>query len=184
MSWRWISISALLAALAIAYGAFMRRDSAEVAIGAAPEQPGYYLKDAVITQSQADGSIGMRLVTNRIEQQTKDNSIVMTPVRVDYFQVPEREWVLSAQRGMVPANSRIVQLTGDVALQAADAPEDSFLRVDALAIDTVKNLAYSTSSPVVVQSGPHRMTVKSFQADLKEEKIRAESVRGHFTSKK
>jgi LPS export ABC transporter protein LptC len=181
MNWRWISLTSLLAALVLGYGSFVRRESPDVAIGAAPEQPGYYLKDAVITQTQADGSIGMRLATNRIEQQTKDDSIVMTPVRVDYFQVPGREWRLSAQRGFVPANSRVVQLNGDVAVRAADDPANLFLAVDALAIDTVRNVAYSMSSPVELQSGPHHLTVSGFEADLKEEKIHAKTAQGRFT---
>jgi LPS export ABC transporter protein LptC len=183
MSWRWISITALLAAVVVGYGAFMRRDSFEVSTGAAPEQPGYYLKDAIITQTQADGSLGTRLVTNRIEQQRKDDSILMSTVRVDYFQVPDRQWVLSADQGLVPANSRTIQLSGDVALRAANDPDKSFLQVDSLAIDTVRNVAYTTSSPVVMQMGPHKMTVKSLEADLKEEKIRAEAVQGRFVAK-
>jgi len=183
MSWRWISITALLAAVVVAYGAFVRRDSLGVSIGAPPEQPGYYLKDAVVTQTQADGSIGMRLVTSRIEQQSRDDSIVMTKVRVDYYQVAGQQWILSADQGFVPADSRVVQLTGDVSLRSAANPDDSFLRVDALAIDTARNVAYSTSSPVVMQSGPYRMTVQSFEADLKEEKIRAKTVQGRFESK-
>jgi LPS export ABC transporter protein LptC len=182
MSWRWISIAALLAAVVVAYGAFVRRDSLGVSIGTPPEQPGYYLKDAVVTQTQADGSLGMRLVTSRIEQQASDDSIVLSRVRIDYYQVPERQWILSADQGFVPANSRVVHLTGDVSLRSATNPDESFLRVDSLAVDTVRNIAFSTSSPVVIQSGLHRMTVQSFEADLTEEKIRAKAVQGRFTA--
>lgn len=180
MNWRWISITALLAALVVGYGALVDRDAAPVASGEAPPQPGYYLKDAVITQTRPDGSLNVRLIAKRIEQQPRDDSISMSTVRVNYFQAPEKEWVLSAQRGFVAANSRIVQLQGEVELRPTDASTLSFLRTEALAIDTDKNIAYSTSSPVTIRLGQHAMTVKSFVTDLKSEKVRLESVNGRF----
>ena len=100
MNWRWISLAALLAALVIGYGAL-------------PEQPGYYLQDAVITQTHQDGSVSLRLIANRIEQQRRDDSISLDTVRVNYFQAssgqsPQREWLLNARKGFVPANFRVV----------------------------------------------------------------------------
>lgn len=177
MSWRWISIAALLAAVVIGYGALMEGDSSTVASSEPPPQPGYYLNDAIITETQQDGSLGIRLIANRIEQQPKDDSIVMTGVRVNYFRTPGKEWTLSAERGLVPANTRTVQLAGDVVLCPADAT-DAFLRTSELAIDTDRNIAYSTSSPVEVKFGQHALTAKSFEADLNSEKIRLESVNG------
>jgi LPS export ABC transporter protein LptC len=180
VNWRWISIAALLAALVLGYGALFDRGAAPVATSEPPPQPGYYLKDAVITETRPDGSLNVRLIAKRIEQQPKDDSISMSTVRVNYFQAPQKEWALSAQRGFVPANSRIVQLEGDVELRPTDAAALSFLRTDALAIDTDKNIAYSTSSPVNIRLGHHAMTVKNFVADLKSEKVRLESVNGRF----
>ena len=56
MNWRWISLAALLAALVIGYGALVDRNPAPTTNDAQAEQPGYYLQDAVITQTQQDGS--------------------------------------------------------------------------------------------------------------------------------
>ena len=56
MNWRWISLAALLAALVIGYGALVERNPAPAANSGQAEQPGYYLQDAVITQTQQDGS--------------------------------------------------------------------------------------------------------------------------------
>jgi LPS export ABC transporter protein LptC len=180
MNWRWISIAAALAAVVIGYGALVDRGDAPVTTNETPQQAGYYLKEAVITQTREDGSLNVRLIAKRIEQQPKDDSIHMSTVRVNYFQAPQKEWALSADRGFVPANSRIVQLEGNVALRPTDATVVSFLRTDALAIDTDKNIAYSTSSPVTIRLGHHAMTVKSFVTDLKSEKVRLESVNGRF----
>ena len=90
MNWRWISLAALLAALVIGYGALVERNPAPATNGAQPEQPGYYLQDAVITQTQQDGSVSLRLIANRIEQQRRDDSISLDTVRVNYFQVELR----------------------------------------------------------------------------------------------
>lgn len=180
MNWRWISLAALLAALVIGYGALVQRNPAPAANNGQAERPGYYLQDAIITQTQQDGSIGLRLVANRIEQQHVDDSISLDTVRVNYFQSPEHEWLLTARRGSVPANFRVVQLFGDVELRPADAQPTALLRTESMAIDTQSNVAYSLSSPVQLRFGEYAMTVKNFRADLNSEKIRLESVHGRF----
>lgn len=181
MNWRWISLAALLAALVIGYGALVERNPAPTANNGQAERPGYYLQDAIITQTQQDGSVSLRLVANRIEQQG-DDSIALDTVRVNYFQSPQHEWLLTARRGTVPPTFRVVQLFGDVELRPADAQPAAFLRADAMAIDTQTNIAYSLSSPVRLRFGGHAMTVKNFRADLDSEKIRLESVNGRFDS--
>jgi LPS export ABC transporter protein LptC len=189
MNWRWISLAALLAALVIGYGALVERSPAPTTNDAQAEQPGYYLQDAIVTQTQPDGSVSLRLVANRIEQQRRDDSIALDTVRVNYYQSnsgsksgqsPQREWLLNARQGFVPANFRVVQLFGDVVLRPADAQPEAFLRVDALAVDTQTNVAYSLASPVRVRFGSHEMVVKNFRADLDSENIRLESVHGRF----
>ncbi len=193
MNWRWISLAALLAALVIGYGALVERSPAPTSNDAQAEQPGYYLQDAIVTQTQQDGSVSLRLVANRIEQQRRDDSIALDTVRVNYYQSnsgsnsgsksgqsPQREWLLNARQGFVPANFRVVQLFGDVVLRPADAQPEAFLRVDALAVDTQTNVAYSLASPVRVRFGSHEMVVKNFRADLDSENIRLESVHGRF----
>jgi LPS export ABC transporter protein LptC len=181
VTWRWISLAALLAALVVGYGALMRSAPEQETSDAQLEQPGYYLNDAVITQTREDGALDLRVVADRIEQRNTADSIAMRTVRVDYFQSPEQKWLLSADRGLVPADSRVVHLQGDVELKPADAQSTSAsLRTDALAIDTQRGVAYSTSSPVRIRFGQHGLTVKSFRADLNSEKIRLESVNGRL----
>jgi LPS export ABC transporter protein LptC len=185
MNWRWVSLAAALAAIVIGYGAFVDNGSAPTMSQEMPEQPGYYLKDAVILRTREDGSPGIELIARRIEQKLNRNqsgeAIAMESVRVNYFGTTDWQWELTAQAGEVPANSRIVYLEGDVELRslASDSP-NTFLRTDELAIDTEKSLAYSTRSPVQVRFGSHSMVVKSLRADLNSEKLRLEAVNGKF----
>ncbi len=178
MNWSWIWIAAVLAALVIAFGVASRRDSSSIGAQEAPSQPAYYLKDAVITETTPAGDPQIRLITNRIEQQPNDDAIELSNVRVDYLKVPDKQWFLSAQRGVVPADSHIIQFMGNVELKPTDGPATTFLRTQELSIDSDKNIAYTTTSPVTIRFGAYSMDVKRFEADLNTERVRMEAVNG------
>ncbi len=184
MSWRWVSLAAALAAIVIAYGAFVNDGAMPTANHEMPEQPGYYLKDAVILRTREDGSPGIELIARRIQQRLSrpagGEAITMESVRVNYFGKDDWQWALTADTGLVPPNSRIVQLEGDVELRPLAGNSNAFLRTDELTIDTEKNLAYSTRSPARMRFGQHSMTVKTLRADLTSEKLRLETVNGRF----
>ena len=185
MNWRWVSLAAALAAIVIGYGAFMDDGSGPTMSHELPEQPGYYLKDAVVLRTREDGSPGIELVAREIQQKLNrtegGEAITMAGVRVNYYGTTDWQWELTSHNGLVPPNSRIVFLEGDVELRSlASNATDTFLRTDELAIDTEKSVAYSTRSPVHVRFGPHSMVVKSLRADLNKQKLRLESVNGRF----
>jgi LPS export ABC transporter protein LptC len=182
MNWRWIAVAAALAALVAVYGALVDRNLSGDTDDDTPPPPGYYLKNAIITQTQPDGSPDLRLVASRIEQQRKDDNILLTDVRLDYLKMPERHWVLTAEHGMVPEDSKIVEFTGNVDLHPArveNQPQQAtWLRTQALAIDTENNRAYTTQSPTTIRFGTYTMTVKRVEADLTTEKVRLIAARG------
>lgn len=184
MNWRWVSLAAALAAIVIGYGAFVDSGGTPTASHELPEQPGYYLKDAVILRTREDGSPGIELIARRIQQRLsqpeRGEAITMESVRVNYFGTEDWQWALTADTGLVPPNSRVVQLEGNVELRSLAGNSNAFLRTDELSIDTEKNLAYSTRSPVRMRFGQHSMTVKSLRADLTSEKLRLETVNGRF----
>lgn len=178
MNWRWIALTAALAALVAVFGALIDRDNSNEADDKALPPPGYYLKDAIITQTQVDGSPDLRLVASRIDQQRKDDSIQLQKVKLDYLKVPERHWILTAERGLIPENSRTVEFSGNVELRPAEAKQQTYLRAESLAIDTVRNVAYTTTSPTLIKFGAYSMTVKHLEADLASERIKLQSARG------
>jgi len=185
MNWRSVSLTAALAAIVIGYGAFVDNGSAPTMSHELPEQPGYYLKDAVILRTRKDGAPSIELIARQIEQKLNRNqggeAITMESVRVNYFGTTDWAWELTAKSGQVPPNSRVVHLDGDVELRSlAPNATDTFLRTDELAIDTEKSVAYSTRSPVKVRFGQHSMVVKNLRADLNNEKLRLETVNGRF----
>jgi LPS export ABC transporter protein LptC len=177
MSWRWVSIAAMLAALVLAYGVFTGGNESSVRTRQPPPRPGYLLKDAVITETQPDGSPGVRVIATRIEQLPNDG-FSMSKVRVDYLRIPDKEWKLSAERGFIPADFRVVELSGDVQLRPADAGSNMSVRTEALAIDMTKNLAYSKGAKVQLQFGNYRLTVDELRADLSTERVETKHGRG------
>src|SRR5688500_1253157 len=178
MNWRWISITALLAALVAGYGAFMNRDSAQVAIADNERAPSYFLRDAIITQTEEDGSPGLRLSAERIDQASTGASIEMSKVHVDLLRTKEQQWTLTANEGFIPPQSRVIEFRGDVHLRPADATTPTYLRTESLSIDTEREVAYTTTSPTKIRFGKFTMDVKRFEADLNTEKVKLESVRG------
>jgi LPS export ABC transporter protein LptC len=178
MSWRWVAIAALLAAVFAGYAAMTRRDPSEVISGEAPPQPGYFLRDAIITQTDKSGSPDIRLVAARIDQKSSEEAIRLSTVQVDFLGVTDRKWMLTAQQAFVPSGSRVIEFRGDVLLRPLDNTTNGSLRTNALAFDTDRNVAYSISSPVDIRFGRLAMNVKRFEADLNTEKVKLESVRG------
>ncbi|HEY6642586.1 LPS export ABC transporter periplasmic protein LptC [Povalibacter sp.] len=178
MNWSWIIVSSLLAAIAIGVGVLSGRNPVVDAVTDMPHQPAYYLRDAVVTQTEPNGAPGMRLIAHRIEQQPGDESFALQTVRVDYLKVPDKRWYLSADRGFVPPDSHVIQFTGNVELRPIDGPATTFLRTEELSVDPDRNIAYTTTSPVAIRFGTYSMRVKRFEADLKTERVKMESVNG------
>lgn len=178
MNWRWIALSALLGAVVIGSGAYMHRGPAPLLSATAPVGPSYFLSDAVITETQPDGSPGIEVTATRIQQQNDSGTILLEDVRAHYFQVPGKEWGLTADKGSLPADSRVLQLQGNVDLHPINQPMMMALRTEALALDTEQQVAYSVHTPVTFQFGANTMRANSFRADLKNEKLFAQSVTG------
>lgn len=180
MNWRWILTVVLLAALLAGYSAFLRRDAGSTPNNDTLEQPGYYLDEAIVTQTKEDGSAGITLVAKRIEQQQREDQITLIDVNVDYLQNPEQRWTLTAKQAVVPRDSRLVQFRGDVELRPRQLKQKqpTYLKTQALTVDTEKNLAYSNDAPVEVRLGPYLLTARRIDVDLKNENIRLRNVLG------
>ena len=182
MNWRWIALSALLAAIVIGSGAYMRRGSAPLVSTTAPVAPSYFLSDAVITQTQPDGSPGIEVTASRIQQQNDSGTIQLNDVRARYFRVPNKEWALAADKGTLPADSRVLQLQGNVELHPVNQQINMQLRTEALALDTDRQVAYSVNAPVSFEFGGSVLRARSFRADLKNEALTARAGSGTLKS--
>jgi LPS export ABC transporter protein LptC len=180
MNWRWISITAFLAALVVGYNAVNRRDNIPAFASGVPERPKYYMRNAVITDTQEDGSMLTQLAAARIELQPSTEDLSMEQVNLHYHQSTQTEWRMTAQRGFKAGNSPIVTLSGNVQLRPADGDASSALYADELALDTLKEVAYSTDSPVNIRYARHNLKAESFRFDMKQQKLTMRSAKGNY----
>lgn len=177
MSWRWISLIAICAALVATYGVLMRDRNNGETQAAQPEQPGYYMKDATIIDTDEQGAPQLRLTASMIEQNPRDDSINLQDVKIDYQSAPEQTWLLTSARAYVPPDSRVAELSGGVVIRPENvqAPNDPMiLRTDTLHVDMEKNIA-STHADVQIEIGQHRLSAHGFKADLKQQHVWLES---------
>lgn len=180
MNWRWISITALLAALVVGYGALHRRDASLEIVSEAPLSPKYYLRNAVIKETSPDGSLQTQLAAQRIELQPLSDDLSMNEVLLTYFQSADQAWRLTADRGYKSGASPIFNLIGDVELRPARGNTEGSLHADELSIDTEQEVAFSTSSPVHIRFGKHAMEVQGFRFDLNEQRLQLQSGEGGY----
>lgn len=181
MNWRWVSVTALLAAVVIGLGAFLRQaDDSGLTTGEQRAQPGYYLKDAIITDTDATGNPALRLAARRIEQRPQDGSIALEQVHVDYLAAGEQQWQLTADSGTVPSGSTTITFSGNVTLESRDEPRGAVIRTDTLSVDTEQSIA-STAAPVSIEVSGHRVHARGMRADLNGNQVQLDSeVNGRF----
>jgi LPS export ABC transporter protein LptC len=180
MSGRWLWSTAVIGALLVTYTLLTRRvDDAGTSV-ARPTLPGYYLEDAVIVETGLDGQPRVRLAARAIAQNSEDDSIKLTDVRVDYTGDTARHWVLTAKHGYVPPNARRIRFDGDVQIQEITSDAAPKAMTERLELDMDKNIA-RTDAPVKIVYGPHTLSAQGLWADLKGETLRLESnVNGQF----
>ena len=161
-----------------------RRDVGEQAAQAPlAAQPGYYLSDATLEQTDATGRLTLRVHADRAAQQGDQGPVQLAQLEVHYFPEPGQDWLMTSTSGSMPPTRREVDFEGDVRLRAAAAAAatGAVVRTEHLALDVDSNLA-TTTDPVRIEFGPHAVVARGLRADLKHETLRLESaVNGTFT---
>jgi lipopolysaccharide export system protein LptC len=146
--------------------------------------PGYYLKNAVLTDFDAAGEPGIRIEAERIDQIGHGNEVALYNVRVNYQSPSGQSWVMVGDVAHVQPGGKVVDVTGNVRLQgeagAAGRETPAVLHTDTLRYDVPGGIA-STKDDVRIDFAGHTLTARGMVANLKERTLRLESkVNGHF----
>jgi LPS export ABC transporter protein LptC len=144
--------------------------------------PGYYLKNAVLTDFDLEGDANMRIEAERIDQIAHGSEVALSNVRVNYQSPNGQNWVMVGDVAHVQPGGKVVDVSGNVRLQgeAADNEMTAVVHTDALSYD-VSDAVASTKSDVRIDVGKHTLTAHGLTANLKERTIRLESkVNGRF----
>jgi lipopolysaccharide export system protein LptC len=144
--------------------------------------PGYYLKNAVLTDYDAAGAPSIRIQAERIDQIDHGTEVALYNVRFDYQSPNGQAWVMFGDVAHVEPGGKIVDVTGNVRLegQSTEHAGTAVVRTDALSYDVPDAIA-TTKSDVRIEFGAHTLTARGLVANLKERTMRLESkVNGRF----
>jgi len=146
------------------------------------DSPGYYLKNAVLTDYDAAGDPSIRIQAERIDQIGHGSEVALINVQVNYQAPSGQNWVMFGDTAHVQPGGKVVDINGNVRLQGVDPehPGTAIIRTDALSYDVPASVA-STKSDVRIEFERHTLTARGLIANLKERTVRLESrVNGRF----
>jgi len=144
--------------------------------------PGYYLKNAVLTDYALSGDPSIRIEAERIDQIAHSSEVALYNVKVDYLAPNGQAWIMVGDVAHVQPGGSIVEVTGNVRLQGDANGRDgqAVIRTDALRYNVADAVA-STSSDVRIDFAQHTLTAHGLIANLKDRTMRLESkVNGRF----
>ena len=143
-------------------------------------QPGYYLINALLEQTDATGRLTLKVHAEKANQLEQRGDVTLERLRVDYLPEPGRDWLMTSVGGTLLPSGRIVLLAGDVRLSAPDKGA-AVVRTEHLRLDVDRQIA-TTADPVRLEQPPNVVTARGMQADLMHETLKLESqVNGTFT---
>jgi LPS export ABC transporter protein LptC len=147
-----------------------------------PDTPGYYLKNAVLTDFDLVGDPSIRIEAERIDQIAHGTEVALYNVRVAYQAPNGQAWVMVGDVAHVQPGGKVVDVTGNVRLQGEATGREgaAVIRTDTLSYDVPEAVA-STKSDVRIDFAEHTLTARGLTANLKERTMRLESkVNGRF----
>jgi LPS export ABC transporter protein LptC len=176
----------LLAVVALAVSTWILSSPAHrpqpAAGGGSTDLPGYYLKNATLTDFDVSGSPSIHLTADRIDQIDHGNEVTLSTVRADYQAPNGQNWVLFGDYARVEPGGKIIDVTSNVRLVGASTAHTgtAIVLTDALSYD-VPDSTVTTKSDVRVVFGAHTLTARGLVANLREQTIHLDSkVNGRF----
>lgn len=143
-------------------------------------QPGYYLNDAYLEQTDDSGRLTLKVRAATARQTEQHGPVQLNQLQVDYLPSPDRDWRMTSVGGTLLPGGRQVLLAGDVRL-TAPFEGAAVVHTEHLRLDIDQQLA-TTADPVRIEMPPHSVAARGLRADLKRDTLRLESsVDGTFT---
>ena len=146
--------------------------------------PGYYLKNAVLTDFDIAGNPSVRIEAERIDQIAHGNEVALYNVRVNYQAPSGENWVMVGDVAHVQPGGKVIDVSGNVRLQgeagATGRETPAVMHTDTLRYDIPDGVA-TTKDDVRIDFAEHTLTARGLVANLKERTLRLESkVNGRF----
>ncbi len=141
----------------------------------------YYLDNASLTGTNADGKVLFQVWTKHAAQSMDDTSIDMKTVRLVYGPPTALPWEVTAKRGRIPADISRIELHGGVVAQSAEEGEQpTIIRTERLDVDPETRVA-STEADVRLEFGGRVIDATGMQANFETNEVQLLSnVHGRF----
>jgi lipopolysaccharide export system protein LptC len=145
--------------------------------------PGYFLKNAILTDYDATGAPGVRIEAERIDQIAHSDQVQLYNVKVDYQPPSGESWTLVGDTAQLTPGAKVVQVQGNVKLTGEASGRDELIptvRTDSLTYN-IAEAVVTTAADVRLEFGAHILTARGLNANLKDQTMRLESrVNGRF----
>ena len=144
--------------------------------------PGYYLKNAVLTDYDAAGTPSIRMEAERIDQTDHGTEVSLSNIRVHYQAPNGQNWLLIGDIAHVQPGGKVIDVTGNVRLQGESTEHagTAVVLTDTLTYNVPESVV-STKSDVRIEFEAHTLNARGMAANLKERSMRLESkVNGRF----
>lgn len=153
--------------------------------GGRGELPGYFLKNATMTDYDENGLPGVRIQAERIDQVANGTDVTMSNVTVNYTPEGSEAWLMVGDTAHVEPGTKIIKVEGNVRLQGDPTAVGKNVFAPVIHTDA---LSYSVNDSIVtvpgdvrLDLGKHALTGHGLTANLKEQTLRLESkVNGRF----
>jgi lipopolysaccharide export system protein LptC len=132
---------------------------------------GYYMTDAELVVTGADGRTHYRVRTRSAVQDKDSGTITLDRVFVEYDPLSEVPWDLRADAGHIPPDRNIIELRGDVVAETKDDDDTPItIRTDILELDTETYIA-QTDSEVAIRYAANQVFATGIRAYFKEDRL-------------
>lgn len=170
-----VSVLVALAAVTWLFSRPATEDAARQRV-AEDSNPGYYLRNATLFGTDADGRIYYRMIADRIEQSVAGDELLLHGLRVEYEPEFEVNWTLSARKGRAERGDDVLNLSDGVLLTNTAAPEGraTVIETPSLTLDTARSMA-TTADAVVVSHGRTTFRATGLTADLARDQLELHS---------
>lgn len=176
-----IGTAAALAGAVMLYRLLLGGGTDPIEVTTPEQRRGYYVNDAVLTETGVDGRPRIVVQAGTIEQQVADRSVILSRLELDYRTEAAGTWKVTADRGRMPADQTSLQLEGNVTVRGGEPGGPvAIIRSEQLAYDTGASVI-QTPDPVTVVFGQHELNGRGLRVDLNARTLRLESnVNGRF----
>lgn len=184
MSWRGLLGLTLL--LGAAAGSWVLLQSSlgnpPAPLSSDPSRPGYYLSDAAVLGTDADGRQLYRLEAASIRHLPATDQVTLESVVVRYSDGSQPDWFARAKRGTIVEQGALIRLAGEVVLQDGNANPAEKLLIETNTLDFRPRTRHASTEAEVKLSRPGVvLTARGMEANLAEERLQLKAdINGRF----